>query len=77
MLGPPSGMSEDPITGSLNSALAHWFESRGQLPESMLVAQGTKIGRIGRVYVSRDSNNNDRVLIGGHSHILIEGTVTL
>lgn len=76
MLAPSSGMGEDPITGSLNSALAHWFESRNQLPDSMLVAQGTVIGRLGRVFVSRDLNNKS-VLIGGHSHILIEGTVEL
>lgn len=76
MLAPSSGMSEDPITGSLNSALAHWFESRNQLPNSMLVAQGTAIGRLGRVHVSRGPNNNS-VLIGGHSHILIEGSVNL
>lgn len=77
MLAPSSGMSEDPITGSLNSALAHWFESRNKLPESMVVAQGTKIGRVGRVYVTHDMNNNKRVLIGGHSHVLVEGTVNL
>ena len=31
MLAPSSGMSEDPITGSLNSALAHWVQARGEL----------------------------------------------
>ena len=31
MLAPSSGMSEDPITGSLNSALAHWLQEQGQL----------------------------------------------
>lgn len=77
MLAPSSGMGEDPITGSLNSALAHWFESRNQLPDKMIVAQGTTIGRFGRVYVSRDSTGSNRILIGGHSHILIEGTVQL
>ena len=75
-LAPSSGMSEDPITGSLNSALAHWFESRNQLPDEMVIAQGTVINRKGRVYVSRDIKNH-RVLIGGHSHILIEGSVQL
>ena len=77
MLAPSSGMSEDPITGSLNSALAHWFAKRKQLPDSMVVAQGTCIERSGRVYVSRAAGTNERVLIGGHSHILIEGSVVL
>ncbi len=77
MLAPSSGMSEDPITGSLNSALAHWLDSRGKLPESMVVAQGTTIDRVGRVYVSRDMSKKDQILIGGRSHVLIEGTVKL
>jgi len=77
MLAPSSGMSEDPITGSLNSALAHWFQNRNQLPDSMIVAQGTTIGRQGRVYVTRKADEANNILIGGHSHILIEGTVHL
>ena len=77
MLAPSSGMSEDPITGSLNSALAHWFQSRNQLPDAMIIAQGTTIGRQGRVFVTQDSQENNDVLIGGHSHILIAGTVSL
>ena len=77
MLAPSSGMSEDPITGSLNSALAHWFQSRNKLPDSMVIAQGTKIGRHGRVYVTQEREEDNRVLIGGHSHILIEGAVNL
>ena len=76
MLAPSSGMTEDPITGSLISALSHWFESKNQLPDSMLVAQGTTLGRLGRVHVTRDSGTG-RVLIGGRSHIVIEGTVEL
>ena len=75
MLPPFSGMSEDPITGSLNSALAHRLDSRGRLPESMVVAQGTTINRLGRLYVSCDLSKQNRVLIGRHSHVLIEGTV--
>ena len=77
MLAPSSGMSEDPITGSLNSALAHWFDKRNKLPDAMVVAQGTVIGRSGRVHVSRDAGNRDNILVGGHTHILVEGSVSL
>jgi len=77
MLAPSSGMSEDPITGSLNSALAHWLESQQKLTDSIVISQGTKIERTGRVYISRDSTNTERILIGGESHILIEGSVML
>jgi len=77
MLAPSSGMSEDPITGSLNSALAHWMQSLALLPRSIVVAQGTKIDRAGRVYIDPDPNVAGRVRIGGHTHILVEGVVQL
>mgnify|MGYP000126320356 CR=1 FL=1 len=77
MLAPSSGMSEDPITGSLNAALAHWLAANGRLDADLVVAQGTSIGRDGRVYVSPDPHDASRVRIGGRTHILIEGTVVL
>jgi len=76
MLAPSSGMSEDPITGSLNSALAHWFDSQQRLDKDLIVAQGTSIDRHGRVYISKNANEKN-ILIGGDTHVLIDGTVTL
>ena len=75
MLAPSSGMSEDPITGSLNAALAFWLREVGLLTGPLTVAQGTAIGRSGRVYIKPDGA--DRILIGGDTTILIEGTITL
>ncbi|MBT8433537.1 MAG: PhzF family phenazine biosynthesis protein, partial [Gammaproteobacteria bacterium] len=75
MLAPSSGMSEDPITGSLNSALAHWMQADGRLQDSVTVAQGTCIGRHGRVSINPVDSHN--VKIGGQTHILIEGMVLL
>lgn len=77
MLAPSSGMSEDPITGSLNAALAYWFVERQKLHDSIVVAQGTCINRQGRVHICRESHGEHRILIGGESHILIEGSVLL
>jgi len=77
MLAPSSGMTEDPITGSLNSALAHWKLSKGELNQPVVVAQGTCIDRLGRVYITPDNSSPGRVLIGGQTHILIEGWVEL
>jgi PhzF family phenazine biosynthesis protein len=75
MLAPSSGMSEDPITGSLNAALAYWLRQEGLFTGPLTVAQGTAIGRSGRVYIRPD--DRDRILIGGDTKILIEGTITL
>lgn len=75
MLAPSSGMSEDPITGSLNAAIAKWLMHNNRLQKPYLVAQGTQIGRSGRVSVTPGSR--ETVWIGGEVHILIEGSVQI
>ena len=77
MLAPSSDMSEDPITGSLNAALAIWLKLEGRLDKELLIAQGTIINRHGRVYIKADKTQSDIVRIGGHTHLLIEGTIKL
>ncbi|HYF57470.1 MAG TPA: PhzF family phenazine biosynthesis protein [Burkholderiaceae bacterium] len=74
MLAPSSGMSEDPITGSLNAALARWLHASGRLRRPLTIAQGTAIGRHGRVTVRPDG---DAIWIGGHVHVLVDGTLAL
>jgi PhzF family phenazine biosynthesis protein len=69
-----SGIAEDPVTGSLNAALAQWLIGDGLAPPSYVAAQGTVMGRAGRVFVQRDG---DDIWIGGHSVKVIEGTVAL
>jgi PhzF family phenazine biosynthesis protein len=76
MLAPSSGMSEDPITGSLNAAVAQWMYGAGDWHGAVTVAQGTRIGREGRVFIRRDTRNG-KVWIGGETRILIVGTLTL
>jgi len=76
MLAPSSGMSEDPITGSLNSAIAHWMEAEGRLTGPIRVAQGTSIGRHGRVSI-RPSKDGRNIQVGGNTHIVVDGKVTL
>jgi PhzF family phenazine biosynthesis protein len=76
MLAPTSGMSEDPITGSLNAALAHWLYAQGRLTTAITVAQGTMINRHGRVSIRPDVVTG-KILIGGDTHIIIDGYVTL
>ncbi len=71
---PVSGVAEDPVTGSLNAGLATWMIEAGLAPDSYVVAQGTALGRAGRVFIDRDG---DDLWIGGDSAICIQGTVTL
>lgn len=70
-----AGLKEDPITGSLNAALAHWMQAQGRATSPYTVAQGTCIGRTGRVSVI--PSDDGAIRIGGHTNILITGHVTL
>ncbi|SHH49420.1 PhzF family phenazine biosynthesis protein [Marivita hallyeonensis] len=76
-VSPSSGMSEDPITGSLNAAVAKWMQKEGRLKHDLTIAQGTAIGRTGRVYIRLGDRDRETVLIGGESQIVIEGSVFL
>lgn len=68
------GMAEDPVTGSLNAALAQWLIGEGLAPERYVAAQGTSMGRAGRVHVAREQG---LVWVGGASVTCIEGKVQL
>jgi len=72
-------LKEDPITGSLNAALSHWIQAQKRMSRHLTIAQGTCIGRHGRVHVIPTLADLDHgpVRIGGHTNILIEGHVTL
>jgi len=70
-----AGLKEDPITGSLNAALAHWMQAQGRATSPYTVAQGTCIGRTGRVSVI--PSESGAIRIGGYTNILIKGHVTL
>lgn len=66
------GIAEDPVTGSLNAALAQWLIGTDQAPTSYRALQGTALGRRGIVQVEAIG---DDIWVGGHSVTVIEGTV--
>jgi PhzF family phenazine biosynthesis protein len=68
------GFFEDPVTGSLNAGLAQWLIGAGLAPETYVAAQGTALGRAGRVFVRQDS---EAIWIGGHVVTCISGALTL
>ncbi|WP_377322562.1 PhzF family phenazine biosynthesis protein [Pimelobacter simplex] len=68
-------MVEDPVTGSLNASLAQWLTTTGVLPASYVAAQGTAIGRRGRIHV--DTGDDGTIWVGGDTLTTIQGTVTL
>ena len=72
---PPIGVAEDPVTGSLNASLGQWLMETGDLPPRYLAAQGTALGRAGRVHVARDAQGH--VWVGGDCVAVIHGEATL
>jgi len=70
-----NSLAEDPVTGSLNAALAQWLIGAGLAPKRYVAAQGTALAREGRVFIERDAGGT--VWVGGASVTCIDGTVRL
>jgi PhzF family phenazine biosynthesis protein len=70
-----NGMAEDPVTGSLNAALAQWLISAGLAADHYVASQGTALGRAGRVHVQRAADGE--IWVGGASVTCIDGSVRL
>lgn len=69
-----NGLAEDPVTGSLNAALAQWLIGAGLAPAQYVASQGTCLGRAGRVFVELDG---DTLWVGGSSVTCVSGEVLL
>ena len=71
----PMGNPEDPVTGSLNASLAQWLMAEGRMPSRYTAAQGTAIGRAGRVQLSRDAAS--QVWVGGRLISGVSGQILI
>ena len=69
-----NGLAEDPVTGSLNAALAQWLIPAHLAPRSYVVSQGTALGRAGRVHVDQEGA---QTWIGGQAVTCMRGEVRL
>ena len=68
------GGREDPVTGSLNAGIAQWLIGAGLAPAHYVAAQGTLLGRQGRIHVDHDGTN---CWIGGDLAFCVRGTIEL
>ena len=64
---------EDPVTGSLNASTAQWLLSTGRASSPYIAAQGTRIGRAGRIHIDKD---NKELWVGGRTATLLAGNCT-
>jgi predicted PhzF superfamily epimerase YddE/YHI9 len=65
---------EDPVTGSLNASVAQWLLGSGRATAPYVAAQGTAIGRRGRINVTRD---DEGVWVGGGTVTVLSGAADL
>lgn len=70
----PLGIAEDPVTGSLNAGLASWLIPMGLAKPHYVVAQGSALGRAGRVFIDQDASD---IWVGGDVSTCISGRVSL
>ena len=69
------GLAEDPVTGSLNAAIAQWLMGAGLAPHRYVAAQGQRLNRQGCVHLEREPDGT--IWVGGQSVTVISGVVTL
>jgi PhzF family phenazine biosynthesis protein len=61
---------EDPVTGSLNAGVAQWLLGSGRVTAPYVAAQGTCIGRQGRIHISQTDGD---IWVGGATKTLFSG----
>ncbi len=66
---------DDPVTGSLNAALAGWLLGTGRAAAPYLASQGTALGRAGQVHISQDADG--QIWVGGASRTCVSGHAEL
>ncbi len=64
------GLIEDPVTGSFNASAAQWLLGSGRAHSPYVAAQGTRLGRRGRIRVDQDG---EAVWIGGRAETFFSG----
>ncbi len=67
-------LGEDPVTGSLNAAIAQWLIPLGKAPHTYTATQGSRMQRRGRIHVEQV---DDDIWMGGHTVLGVTGTVSL
>jgi PhzF family phenazine biosynthesis protein len=67
--------AEDPVTGSLNAALAQWLLETSRATAPYVASQGTMLGRSGRVHISRDTEGT--IWVGGGTVTCVSGLAEL
>ena len=67
--------AEDPVTGSLNAAIAEWLVGTGRATLPYVVSQGRALGRRGRLHLS--AGEDGAIWVAGRTVTCVTGEVDL
>ena len=67
--------AEDPVTGSLNAAIAEWLVETGRATLPYVVSQGRAVGRRGRLHLSQGEDG--AIWVAGRTVTCVAGEVDL
>jgi PhzF family phenazine biosynthesis protein len=67
--------AEDPVTGSLNAAIAEWLVGSGRATLPYVVSQGRALGRRGRLHLS--AGEDGAIWVAGRTVTCVAGEVDL
>ncbi|WP_336213510.1 PhzF family phenazine biosynthesis protein [Nonomuraea sp. LPB2021202275-12-8] len=70
----PGGVTEDPVTGSLNASVAQWLLRTGRVSAPYVASQGTALGRTGRIRITTEGQD---IWVGGSVITCVSGQVEL
>ena len=73
------GIVEDPASGAANGLVAAWIalnEPSGPLARGYRVSQGREIGRDAAILIRIDGGATPAVWVGGHTHTIVDGTLS-
>lgn len=62
---------EDPVTGSLNASVGQWLFAGGRTTSRYVAAQGTRLGRTGRIHIEQGTDG--QVWVAGATRTLFAG----
>ncbi|KKA81970.1 PhzF family phenazine biosynthesis protein [Corynebacterium diphtheriae] len=68
------GTGEDPVTGSLNAAIAQWLRKQNKVDNEYEASQGKFVGAAGKITILDDASG---IWVGGETQIQINGSIDI
>lgn len=68
------GTGEDPVTGSLNAAIAQWLRKQNKVDNEYEASQGKFVGAAGKITILDDASG---IWVGDETQVQINGSIDI